>query len=193
VAPGVDLLFALVANRVLAPSSKLAALEWARSDVAISDLGDLVADPQVFYRAMDFLLQADEATQKEEFFSVANLFNLEVDVILFDTTSTYFETDQDDDFRRDGHSKDHRDDRPQAVVGLAVGIPVRCWSFAGNESDRRVIRQIHDELGDWKLHRVLGDRGFALEQHRTYLQRRGRHLLFGEKLRQGDANHEALA
>jgi hypothetical protein len=199
VASGVErLLFALVANRALAPSSKLAALEWARSDVAIPDLGGLGADPQVFYRAMDFLLQADEAIQKEVFFSVANLFNLEVDVILFDTTSTYFETDQDDDFRRYGHSKDHRDDRPQAVVGLAVtkeGIPVRCWSFAGNESDQRVIRQVHDELGDWKLHRVLwvGDRGFASEQNRTYLQRRGGHFLFGEKLRQGDANHEALA
>ena len=147
---------------------------------------------------LDFLLEADEAIQKEVFFSVANLFNLEVDVILFDTTSTYFETEDDDSFRRYGHSKDHRDDRPQAVVGLAVtkeGIPVRCWSFPGNESDQRVIRQVHDELGYWKLHRVLciGDRGFASEQNRTYLQRAGGHFLFGEKLRQGDANHEALA
>jgi hypothetical protein len=192
------LLFALVANRALAPSSKLAALEWATSDVALPGVGDLGADPQVFYRAMDFLLEADEAIQKEVFFSVANLFNLEVDVILFDTTSTYFETEDDDSFRRYGHSKDHRDDRPQAVVGLAVtkeGIPVRVWSFPGNESDQRVIRQVHDELGDWKLHRVLwiGDRGFASEQNRTYLQRAGGHFLFGEKLRQGDANHEALA
>ncbi len=192
------LLFALVANRALAPSSKLAALEWATADVALPGVGDLGADPQVFYRAMDFLLEADEAIQKEVFFSVANLFNLEVDVILFDTTSTYFETEDDDSFRRYGHSKDHRDDRPQAVVGLAVtkeGIPVRCWSFPGNESDQRVIRQVHDELGDWKLHRVLwiGDRGFASEQNRTYLQRAGGHFLFGEKLRQGDASHEALA
>jgi transposase len=61
--------------------------------------------------------------------------NLDVDVILFDTTSTDFECENDDDFRRFGHSKDHRDDRPQVVIGLAVtkeGIPVRVWSFPGN-------------------------------------------------------------
>lgn len=191
-------LFCLVANRCLAPSSKLAALDWARSDVALPEMVDLGDDPQVFYRAMDFLLEADEALQREVFFSVANLLNLEVDVILFDTTSTYFETEDDDEFRRFGHSKDHRGDRPQVVIGLAVtkeGIPVRVWSFPGNASDTMVIRKVHDELGDWRLHRVVwvGDRGFSSEENRHYLQRGGGHYLFGEKLRQGTDNLEALS
>ncbi len=192
------LIFTLVANRVLAPSSKLAALEWVSADVALPGVPDLGGDPQVFYRAMDFLLEADEAIQREVFFAVANLLNLEVDVLLFDTTSTYFETEDDDDFRRYGHSKDHRPDRPQAVIGLAVtkeGIPVRCWSFPGNASDQVIIRQVHDDLRQWRLHRVLwvGDRGFASEENRTYLQRAGGHILFGEKLRQGDDKLAALA
>ena len=197
--PGIErVLFCLVANRCLAPSSKLAALEWAAEDVAIPDMVALGDDPQVFYRAMDFLLEADEALQREVFFSVANLLNLEVDVILFDTTSTYFETEEDDDFRRFGHSKDHRPDRPQVVIGLAVtkeGIPVRVWSFAGNASDSLVIRQVHDELGSWRLHRVVwvGDRGFSSEENRSFLQRGGGHYLFGEKLRQGKDNLEALS
>jgi hypothetical protein len=191
------LLFCLVCNRALAPSSKLAALAWAASDVALPRVGALGGDPQVFYRAMDFLLEADEAIQREVFFAVANLLNLEVDVLLFDTTSTYFETEEDDGFRRYGHSKDHRPDRPQAVVGLAVtrqGIPVRCWSFAGNASDKVVIRTVHDDLGAWRLHRVLwvGDSGFASAENRTYLQRAGGHVLVGEKLRQGGDNHAAL-
>jgi transposase len=191
-------LFALVANRALAPSSKLAALEWAAADVALPRVGALGGDPQVLYRAMDFLLEADEAIQREVFFAVANLLNLEVDVLLFDTTSTWFETEDDDGFRRFGHSKDHRDDRPQAVVGLAVtrqGIPVRCWSFAGNASDKVVIRTVHDDLGAWKLHRVLwvGDSGFASAENRTWLQRAGGHVLVGEKLRQGTENAAALA
>jgi Transposase DDE domain len=127
---------------------------------------------------MDFLLEADEPIQREVFFAVANLLNLEVDVLLFDTTSTWFETEEDDGFRRYGHSKDHRPDRPQAVVGLAVtrqGIPVRCWSFAGNASDKVIIRTVHDDLGAWRLHRVLwvGDSGFASAENRTYLQRAG--------------------
>ncbi len=196
--PGIErVLFCLVANRCLAPSSKLAALEWAK-DVAIPAMVELGRDPQVFYRAMDFLLGADEPLQREVFFSVANLLNLEVDVILFDTTSTYFETEDDDEFRRFGHSKDYRDDRPQVVIGLAVtkeGIPVRVWSFPGNASDTVVIRQVHDELGAWRLHRVLwvGDRGFSSKENRHYLQRGGGHFLFGEKLRQGADNVEALA
>ena len=191
-------LFTLVANRALAPSSKLAALEWAAHDVALPGLGDLGADPQVFYRAMDTLLEADAAIQEQVFFAVANLLNLEVDVLLFDTTSTYFETEDDDGFRCYGHSKDHRDDRPQAVIGLAVtkqGIPVRCWCWPGNASDQVVIRQVHDELRDWRLHRVLwvADSGFASAENRGYLQRAGGQVLFAEKLRSGTDNHAALS
>jgi hypothetical protein len=197
--PGVErVLFALVANRALDPCSKLAALEWAAADVALPGVAGLGGDPQVFYRAMDFLLDADAKIQEQVFFAVANLLNLTVDLILFDTTSTYFETEDDDEFRRYGNSKDHRPDRPQVVVGLAVtreGIPVRCWSWPGNASDTTVIRQVHDELRDWQLHRVLwvGDRGFASEQNRQHLQRAGGHVLFGEKLRQGADNLAALS
>src|SRR5918912_1980996 len=192
------LIFTLVANRALDPCSKRHALEWAAQDAALPGVGELGAEPQVFYRAMDFLLDADPAIQREVFFAVANLLNLEVDVLLFDTTSTYFEIEDDDGFRRFGHSKDHRDDRPQAVVGLAVtrqGIPVRCWSFAGNASDQVIIRTVHDDLGAWRLHRVLwvGDSGFASAENRQYLQRAGGHVLVGEKLRQGSDNHAALA
>jgi hypothetical protein len=191
-------LFCLVCNRALAPSSKLAALAGAAADIALPRVNELGQDPQVFYRAMDFLLEADEAIQREVFFAVANLLNLEVDVLLFDTTSTWFEVEDDDGFRRFGHSKDHRDDRPQVVVGLAVtkqGIPVRCWSFAGNASDQQIIRTVHDDLGAWRLHRVLwvGDSGFASAENRTYLQRAGGHVLVGERLRQGSDNAAALA
>ena len=54
---------------------------------------------------------------------------------------------------------------------------------------------MHDELGAWRLHRVLwvGDRGFSSTENRTYLQRGGGHFLFGEKLRQGADNLEALS
>ena len=89
-------LFALVANRALDPGSKLAATEWVTADVAISGL-DAMSDDQA-YRAMDLLVEADATAQVQEavFFSVANLLNLEVDVLLFDTTSTYFERDTPD-------------------------------------------------------------------------------------------------
>ena len=50
-------------------------------------LSELGSDPQVFYRAMDFLLDCEEEIQREVFFAVANLLNLEVDVIFFDSSA----------------------------------------------------------------------------------------------------------
>lgn len=201
------LLFALVCNRALEPASKRAALVWAREDVCLPGVSELGADPQVFYRAMDFLLDSEEEIQREVFFSVANLLNLEVDVIFFDSSSTYFEIEDEDEpdaeqglegLRRFGASKDRRPDRPQVVVGLAVtrqGIPVRCWVFPGNASDQLLVRQVKDDLRAWKLNRVLWvvDTGFASEENRRYLQRAGGHYIMGEKLRAGHANLEALA
>jgi len=135
-------LFALVANRAVAPMSKLSAAEWVGQDAIIAGLPDM--DDDHAYRAMDLLVDADTQGRVQEvvFFAVANLLNLEVDLLFFDTTSTYFERDSEDGdtgadgsdrgFRRYGHSKDHRPDLPQIVIGLAVtreGIPVRVWCW----------------------------------------------------------------
>ncbi|MGI8726965.1 MAG: IS1634 family transposase, partial [Solirubrobacterales bacterium] len=132
-------IFGLVANRAIAPSSKLRAAEWATRDAAIPGLAEL--DQDRAYRAMDILASADAegAVQEAVFFGVADLLNLEVDLLFFDTTSSYFEIEDDEDedpddeeIRRYGHSKDHRPDRPQVVIGLAVtreGIPVRVWTW----------------------------------------------------------------
>ena len=116
------LIFCLVANRALDPMSKLAALEWAQHDVWLPGIGELGEDPQIFYRAMDFMLDCDDEVQREVFFAVSDLLNLQVDLILFDTTSTYFEipAEREDEFRKFGESKDRRWDLPQVVVGFAV-------------------------------------------------------------------------
>jgi transposase len=126
--------------------------------------------------------------------------NLEVDLLFFDTTSTYFETDRADEpvidedgtvtpaFRSYGHSKDHRPDLPQVRIGMAVtrtGIPIRVWCWPGNQSEQELIRQVKDDLREWKLSRVVwvADRGFQSAENRRYLQRCGGHYIIGEKLR----------
>jgi hypothetical protein len=194
------LIFCLVANRTLDPMSKLAALEWAQNDTWLPGIGELGSDPQIFYRSMDFLLDCDEEIQREVFFAVSDLLNLQVDLILFDTTSTYFEipAEAEDELRRFGESKDKRWDLPQVVVGFAVtkeGIPVRCFVYPGNASDQEIIREVKDKLREWRLHRVIWvlDTGFNSEENRNYLQRAGGHFVIGEKLRQGTANRQALA
>jgi transposase len=206
-------LFALVANRAIDPASKLAAAEWASCDVAIPGLDGM--DEDQAYRAMDLLVEADTdaSVQEAVFFAVADLLNLEVDLLFFDTTSTYFERDTEDPdpdpaddgsvrspgFRRYGHSKDHRGDLPQIVIGLAVtreGIPVRCWCWPGNTNDQAILPEVRDGLRGWRLGRVVTvvDRGFSSRENLAYLQRAGGHYIAGERMRDGSPHAaEALS
>jgi len=185
--------FAMVANRALAPMSKLAAAEWATSETWIDGVDRLEA--QHLYRAMDFLLEAREEVEREVYCQVADLLNLEVDLLYFDTTSTYFEVEEPDALRRQGHSKDKRPDLTQVVVGLAVtrdGIPVRSWVWPGNTNDMTVIEEVKKDLIGWKLGRVVTvlDRGFCSEENLRILQRAGGHYIVGEKLRSGEERTE---
>ena len=189
-------LFALVANRAIDPTSKLAAAEWASNDVAISGLESM--DEDQAYRAMDLLVAADAQAEVQEavFFAVADLLNLEVDLLFFDTTSTYFETEDADEFRRHGKSKDSRPDLPQVVIGLAVtreGIPVRCWVWPGNTNDNSILPEVKDGLRGWRLGRVVTvvDRGFSSDANLEYLRRAGGHWIAGEKMRDGTADAQA--
>jgi len=196
-------LFALVANRALAPCSKLAAAEWASRDVHIPGLAEM--DEDQAYRAMDVLAAADceAGVQEAVFFACADLLNLEVDLLFFDTTSTYFERDEPEvgrdggpGFRALGHSKDHRPDLPQVVIGLAVtreGIPVRVWVWPGNTSDQTVVRQVKDDLAGWRLGRCIWvvDRGFSSDENLRYLTRAGGHWIAGERMRDGSPDAQA--
>ena len=181
--------FGLAANRALAPSSKLAAAEWMSRDVHIDGLDETSDD--ACCRAMDWLHAVRGRLERQVYDQVADLLNLEVDLLFFDTTSTCFELDEADEavlrnwrgekaagedgadpdktagFRTHGKSKDSRDDLPQIVIGLAVtrgGIPVRVWCWPGNTADSALIRQVKDDMRDWSLARIIwvADRGFFL-------------------------------
>jgi transposase len=189
--------FAMVANRALAPDSKRGAEEWIREDVALGNPEPI--ELQHLYRSMDVLLEYREIIHKEVFFAVADLLSLEVDLIFFDTTSTYFEMDEEDEvgLRQYGHSKDHRKDLPQVVIGLAVtkeGIPVKCWTMPGNTSDMKTVETVKNDLLGWKLGRCVWvmDRGMSSEENRLILQKAGGHYIIGEKLRDNQEVHKEV-
>jgi transposase len=97
-------LFALVANRALEPGSKLAAARWVTRRAHIDGLAETTDD--ACYRAMDWLLEIAGDLEKEVFWQVATLLDHEVDLLFFDTTSTYFETDEPDTpVLRDAHGR----------------------------------------------------------------------------------------
>ena len=219
--PGAErVLFALTANRALAPSSKLAAARWASEDVLVRGLPATTDD--ACYRAMDWLLEIRGQLEKQVFDRAAELLGLEIDLLFFDTTSTYFVTEEagqpvardqqgnpvpdgaeaaagrgrEAGFRTWGKSKDHREDLPQVVIGMAVtrdGIPLRVWCWPGNTADSALIRQVKDDLRGWTLSKVVwvAGRGFTSEQNRRYLRKGGNHYIIGERLRAGSAEADA--
>jgi transposase len=99
-------------------------------------------------------------------------------------------------FRTWGKYKDHRDDLPQVVIGMAVtrdGIPLRVGCWPGNTADSALIRQVKDDMRDWSLSRVVwvADRGFTSAENRRYLRKAGGHYIIGERLRSGSAEADA--
>jgi Transposase DDE domain len=191
-------LFAMVANRACAPSSKLYCYEqWLREEVHLE--GAIKLELQHLYRAMDFLEANKDAIEKAIYFRMADLLNLDVEIVFYDTTSLHFEVDEQDRgvgerdevhgslaagrktyraLRKRGHSKNGRFDAPQIVVGLAVtrdGFPVRHWIFPGNTVDVSTIAQVKKDLQGWQLSRCVfvGDAGMVSKANLETLARGG--------------------
>ncbi|MBW2349469.1 MAG: IS1634 family transposase, partial [Deltaproteobacteria bacterium] len=192
-----EAIFAMVANRALDPSSKPAIEQWACDEVYLGHEHSFQV--QHFYRAMDFLLEHADKIQEEVFRSTANRLNLTVDLIFFDTTNTYLQSEDpgESELKAYGKSKDKRDDLPLVTIGLAVtreGIPVRCRVLAGNQHDAKSVEQVQRDLNSWKLGRVVWvmDRGMCGQHNRRILQKAGGQFILGEKLRGNHFNEQAL-
>jgi hypothetical protein len=191
-APYERILMALVANRLDLPTSKLGCFErWFPKRPWLPE--SLEWKLEQVYRSLDFLLAHIRPIEEEIFNRVANLFNADVDLIFYDTTTLYFEIDEEDEvnldfpqngpLRKRGHNKEGRDGNPQVVVGLALtrdGLPVRSWVFPGNTADVTTIGRIRDDLRGWRLNRTIlvGDAGMYSEENKTKLsQGLGRYIL----------------
>lgn len=205
-------LFALVANRACAPASKLYCHEqWLKEDVHIEGTQALALHQ--LYRAMDFLEANKAAIEQAIFYQVADLLNLDVDLIFYDTTSLHFEIDDEDQGdahgsvaagkkryrapRKRGHSKNGRGDAPQIVVGLAVtreGFPVRHWVFPGNTVDVTTVAQVKADLKGWHLTRCLfvGDAGMVSQANFQALAQGGGKYLMAMPMRRGIEVTEAV-
>ena len=186
-APYERALLAMVANRLCEPESKLGVWDRWLSKVYLPSCDGLKL--RQMYEAMDLLHANIEEVEKAVFFNTANLFNLEVDLIFYDTTTASFHVDYEDDdtetnttLRKFGHAKEGSW-APQVVVALAVtrdGIPVRSWVLPGNTADVSTVAKVRADLRGWNLNRAMfvADSGMNSENNRTELAKAcGRYLL----------------
>jgi transposase len=164
----------LTAYRLIDPGS-----EWRlhRLWYEQSAMGDLLGEDyglvqkDKLYRCLDKLLE-----HKEELFSFLrerwqNMFNAKFDILLYDLTSTYFESDPPDiGIRKFGYSRDKRPDCVQVVIALIVtpeGFPLAYEVMPGNTKDSNTLegflKKIEDQYG--KSNRTwLMDRGIPTEE-----------------------------
>jgi hypothetical protein len=115
-------LFALTANRLCEPESKLGVWDRWLKRVYLPDCEDLKLDQM--YEAMDVLYENGTRLEESVFFKTADLLNLEVDVVFYDTASVSFAVDyadeeEDGGLRQFGRSKEGVW-APQVMVALAV-------------------------------------------------------------------------
>lgn len=185
--------FAMVANRACEPASKLYCFEqWLREDVRIEGTEPLGLHH--LYRAMDVVEAHIGDIEAHLYDRLANLLNLDVELIFYDTTSLHFEVDEPDEpggLRRRGYSKNGRSDAPQVVVGLAVtrdGFPIRHWVFPGNTVDVSTVAQVKDDLRGWRLSRCLfvGDAGMISKDNLGTLAKGGGRYIIGSPMRRDD-------
>jgi len=180
-------LLAMVANRLCMPDSKLGVWDRWLSTVYLPSCQDLKL--RHMYEAMDLLHANIEEVEKTVFFNTANLFNLEVDLIFYDTTTASFHVDYEDDdtdpnttLRKYGHAKEGNW-APQVVVALAVtrdGIPVRSWVLPGNTADVTTVTKVRADLRGWNLGRAMfvADSGMNSTDNRAELAKAcGKYLL----------------
>ena len=173
-APHAMALLAMVAQRLDRPGSKLACHERWLERVWLPEARDLGLHQ--LYRALDVLAEHGDAVERAVFWRAVDLFKLDVDLVFYDGTTAWFETDEEDvagrewrgltfePLRKRGHSKEGRDNDPQVVIALAVtrdGVPVRSWVFPGATPDVTTVQTIKDDLRTMRLGRVLfvGDAG----------------------------------
>jgi transposase len=180
-------LLAMTANRLCSPESKLGVWDRWLDTVYLPSCQGLKL--RHMYEAMDMLYSHAAEVEETVFFYVANLFNLEVDLIFYDTTTASFTTDYEDDpddtdasLRQFGHSKEGTWST-QVVVALAVtreGIPVRSWVLPGNTTDVNTVEKVRSDLRGWNLGRAMfvADSGMNSQDNRTELSRAcGKYML----------------
>ena len=194
--------FAMVANRLVAPCSKRQLIEWTASDVVMPE-GWSAPSLDQYYRALDAVAAAKDETETHLYARLCDLTNLDLRLVCYDLTSTYFEgstrTSERFPSRAFGYSRDHRSDRPQIMIGLLCtsdGIPIAHRVFPGNTNDSTTLTDVLADLAErFAVGRicVVADRGLMSADNVSAVAEAGFDHLLATRLRRDAHTAGALA
>jgi hypothetical protein len=173
----------LCAERLIDPGSKLAA--WSRRDHHFfrSDFSDDDA-----YRALDIFAKSAEAIVAGANRAIARMHKRNLGRVYYDVTNYYFEIDSEDDLRKKGVSKEHRQ-KPIVQMGLAQdsdGIPLGFQIFPGNTNDCEtmlpVLKAIRKETGTRRTI-MVADKGLNTSTNIAAITLDGNGFVFSQSIR----------
>lgn len=211
--------FVLVANRLCQPGSEHGLARWLEHTFVCDSQGqrwqpDWIASESVskkqrvkvhhsqlnqWYRTLDALLAAKEKVEQALYHRVRDLFNLKVDMVFYDLTSSYFSRKKPKGkLRRHGHSKDKRPRQVQIVLGvvMANGFPIAHHVFAGNTADKATLKKVLTDLQErFGLRHIMivSDRGLVSEENLEFLARHKFSYLLGISSRRSDEAQQVLS
>ena len=186
-----DVLQTLVAYRLIDPGSEWRLHRDWFTGSAMADLLDAdfaLAEKNTLYRCLDKVLPHKDALLEFLKGRWGELFGARFDVLLYDLTSTYFESDtsrEETDKRQYGYSRDKRGDCRQVVIGLIVtpeGFPLSYEVLAGNTADSSTLSDLLGRIENryGKANRVwVMDRGIPTEDTLAKMREMGASYLVG--------------
>lgn len=189
--PWLKVLKTLVVYRLIDPGSEWRLhRQWfdasAMADLLDSDFA--LAEKNTLYRCLDRLVEHKDALFKFLVRRWGELFGAKFDVLLYDLTSTYFETDEDrgpDDLRQFGYSRDKRGDCRQVVIALIVtpeGFPLSYEVMGGGTADSTTLSGFLDRIEHryGRANRIwVMDRGVPTEDSLAKMRSIGASYLVG--------------
>ncbi|MGB9681502.1 MAG: IS1634 family transposase [bacterium] len=185
----VEAIFAMVCNRLIAPSSERAVNRWKET---VYEPKWEAYDLHHFYRALDFLVENKEKLELSLYKATKNLFNYEVDVVMFDTTTVSYwgEGEEAEEVLKYGYAKNKRNDLKQLVIGIIMdqnGFPIGHEVWEGNKSDKPAFKEVIEKIKRrYQIGKVIlvADRGMVSEENIQYLEENGYEYILGVKMRQ---------
>ncbi len=150
-----EIVFSLVVNRLLSPSSKLYHYHSKKHYIGTEEQSEL----HDIYRSLGLLSKNKEEIEKILFDRSRNLFNMKVDIVLYDVTTFHFESQRADELRNFGFSKANKINEVQVVMGLLVdleGRPIGYELFPGNTFDGKTMLKMVRKLKErYELNQII--------------------------------------
>ena len=183
-----DVLRDVILARIAHPASKSATQQILAADFGMEIELDRI------YRMMDALLEQKEAAQKTVFFATEQCCFGKIDLMLFDVTTLYFESTDDDELRQFGYSKDQKFHSTQVVLALATasnGLPIGYRLFPGNTAD---VSTLITAIEEWKKIipigevRIVADRAMMTEKNLQFLEEQKIQYIVAAKLKKQATN-----